>query len=364
MSRLLRVELRRLWARRLTWWALLGVIAVAALTAFSAYGSAKPPSDAELAEAQAMYEQELKNWQESGDEQVADCKESEESDPDPAANYGCDDMEPRLDWYLPPEPYFVPPASDSTDLGAYAEERGLDPADVDSRAAAISTSMWIDWGAGTQRIATTALAVVAIAFVLGVSFVTAETSSGALGLWLTFEPRRRRVFWSKAVAAGAGTIPITVLGTVALIGGVYAVYASFDTVGDLTASGWAEIAGFGGRLVVESTALAMIGAALGAIFRHAAAAIGVAAVVAWVGTLVTGAFDVAQRWSPVVNLSAWLQGGAIYNTERCAPGESGIVECTWVEKVVSQTQGGLYLLALTVVLLLVAVVVFRRRDVS
>ncbi|MFE6971021.1 ABC transporter permease subunit [Isoptericola sp. NPDC057653] len=364
MSRLLRVELRRLWARRLTWWALVGVLAVAAMTAFSAYGSAKPPTEAELADAKQMYERELANWEESGDEQVAECKESEEADPDPAVDYGCDQMEPRLEWFLPPQPYFVPPAADVTDLDTYAEERGLDPADVDPRIAALDTAMWSDWGSGTQRIATTALAIVAIAFVLGVSFVTAETSSGALGLWLTFEPRRRRVFWSKAAAAGVGTIPLTVLGTVAVIGGVYAVYASFGTVGDLTSSRWAEIAGFGGRLVVEATALAMVGAALGAIFRHAAAAIGVAAVLAWVGTLVTASVDVAQRWSPVVNFGAWLQGGAVYNTERCTPGESGIVECAWVEKVVSQTQGGLYLLALTVVVLLVAAVVFRRRDVS
>ncbi|MFD6177913.1 MULTISPECIES: ABC transporter permease subunit [unclassified Isoptericola] len=364
MNRLLRVELRRLWARRLTWWALVGVLAVAAMTAFSAYGSARPPTETQLAEAEQMYQQELASWEESGDEQVAECKESEEADPDPAVDYGCDDMEPRLDWFLPPQPYFVPPAAEAPDLDTYAEERGLDGDDVDPRAAAINTSMWSDWGAGTQRIATSALAVVAIAFVLGVSFVTAETSSGALGLWLTFEPRRRRVFWSKAVAAGAGTIPLTVLGTVALIGAVYAVYAAFGTVGDLTAERWGEIAGFGGRLVVEATALAMIGAALGAIFRHAAAAIGVAAVLAWVGTLVTGAFDVAQAWNPVVNLGAWLNDGAVYNTQQCAPGESGIVDCVWVEKVVSQAQGGLYLLALTVVALIVAAVVFRRRDVS
>ncbi|MGF0117509.1 ABC transporter permease subunit [Promicromonospora sp. Marseille-Q5078] len=362
--RLLRVELRRLWARRLTWWALIGVLAVTGLTVFSVYGTAKPPSAAEVAQAEEAYQQELQNWEETGDDQVAECEEAEADDPDPAADYACDDMAPRREWFLPPQPVFVPDAVDVTDqaeLDAFAQETATT---ADPQVAAINSSLWNDWEAGTQQVATSSLAIVAIAFVLGVSFVTAETSSGALGLWLTFEPRRRRVFWSKAVAAGAGTVPLSVAGIAALLGGVYAVYAGFGTLGDLSASRWGEIAAFAGRLVVTATAFAMIGAALGAVFRNAAAAVGAAVVLGWVGVVVTGAIGSAEAWSPSVNVLAWLEGGAVYGSQTCAPGESGIVECTWVEKAVSQTQGGLFLLALTVVLLLIAAVVFRRRDVS
>ena len=46
-----------------------------------------------------------------------------------------------------------------------------------------------------------------VAFLLGPSFVGAEFSSGSIGNWLTFEPRRLRVYGSKLIAAGAGMLP-------------------------------------------------------------------------------------------------------------------------------------------------------------
>ncbi|MEL7974250.1 ABC transporter permease subunit [Isoptericola sp. F-RaC21] len=364
MSRLLRVELRRLGARRLTWWALAGLLAVACLTAFSVYGSARPPSAQEIAWAEDAYQQELENWEETGEEQVAQCEEGAESEGATPEDWGCDDLAPRREWFLPPEPTFV---RDEVDLGdasaleALAEETG---SSTDPAVAAVNASMWNGWETGTPKIATSALAVLAVVFVLGVSFVTAETSSGALGMWLTFEPRRRRVFWSKAAAAGIGAVPLTALGVAATVAAVYAVYAGFGTLGDLTASRWVEIAELGGRVVVAGAAFAMIGVALGALFRNAAAAIGAGAVLAVLGVVASGVADAAQRWNPAVNLTAWIEGGAVYSHPVCAPAESGVVECPWVEEAVSQTQGGLYLLALTVVLLLVSVLVFRRRDVS
>ncbi|MCK9796027.1 ABC transporter permease subunit [Isoptericola sp. 4D.3] len=364
MSRLLRVELRRLWARRLTWWALAGLLGVACLTAFSVYGMAKPPSAEEVAWAQDAYEQELQAWEETGEEQVAECAEGAESEGITPEEWGCDQLAPRREWFLPPEATFVRDEVDLDDqaaLEAFAQDTGTT---ADPEVAAVNSSIWNDWESGTPTIATSALAVLAVVFVLGVSFVTAETSSGALGMWLTFEPRRRRVFWSKAAAAGLGTVPVTVLGVVASIGAVYAVYAAFGTLGNLTASRWAEIAGFGGRVVVAGVAFAMIGAALGAMFRHAAAAAGAGAVLAVVGVVASSVAEAAQRWNPVVNITAWIESGAVYGRAVCGPSESGVVECPWVEETVSQTQGGLYLLGLTLVLLLVAALVFRRRDVS
>jgi ABC-2 type transport system permease protein len=43
-----------------------------------------------------------------------------------------------------------------------------------------------------------------LAFLLGASFVAAEFSTGSLGNWLTFQPRRLRVGLSKLAAAAGG----------------------------------------------------------------------------------------------------------------------------------------------------------------
>lgn len=359
--RLLRVELRRLWARRLTKWASLVVVAVLALSAVTVLGTAEPPTEAQLAEAERFYQQELELWEENGEEQVASCEESEAADPTPGVDYGCDDLAPKREWFLPPQFTFVPPAGQTAD--DVSADMGLAP-DVDPLVSEVHALPWNAWETGTNSIATYAVFFLVVAFALGVSFVTAEVTSGALGLWLTFEPRRQRVYWSKASAAAIGTLPFTVLGFVALVGVVYAIFASFGTLGDLTTERWFEIAAYGGRFVAAGAAFAMIGAALGALFKHAAAAAGVALVVAWGSTVFTMALGEAQRWAPSVNITAWLESGAVYGAQTCAAGTDGVVSCEWVERAVTQTQGGLYLVALTAVLTLVAALVFHRRDVN
>jgi ABC-2 type transport system permease protein len=362
--RLFRVELRRLWARRLTKLACLVVVAVVALTAFTVYGTAQPPTEAQLAEAERFYQQELELWEENGEEQVAQCEEDEEAaaaTEGSEVDFGCDQMAPQREWFLPPQFTFVPPTAESADH--VAADMGLGE-EVDPRVAEVYASPWNMWETGTSSIATSSVFLLVITFALGVSFVTAEVTSGALGLWLTFEPRRQRVYWSKAAAAAIGTLPFTVVGIAALVGAVYALFAGFGTLGDVTTERWIEIAGYGGRLVVAGAAFAMIGAALGALFKHAAAAVGVALVVAWASTVFTMALGEAQRWAPSVNLTAWLEGAALYGAQTCTAGADGRMECQWVEKVVTQTQGGLYLLVLTVTVTVVAALVFRRRDVS
>src|ERR671916_825277 len=125
-------------------------------------------------------------------------------------------MAPRRDAYLPQTFTFVPDGENPNLEAQY----GVDPATADPQVADIHASPWNVWGTGTNAIATSAVFLLAIVFALGVSFVTAEVTSGALGLWLTFEPRRQRVYWSKAVAAALGTLPFTVVGLAALVGTV------------------------------------------------------------------------------------------------------------------------------------------------
>lgn len=362
MSRLLRVELRRLWARQVTRWACVGVLVLVALSTLAAFGTARPPSDQDVQAAQDAYASELELWEDEGDQWLAECEEGAEAEGATPEEWGCDDMAPRLENYLPPTQTFVPDADQLAMMYGDQEVNAGDDATADA-VAEIQGSVWNGWGGlGTLDDLSTLLVLVAL--VVGVSFVTAEVNSGSMGMWLTFEPRRQRVYWSKAVAAAVGTVPLVLVGFALLVGAAYATYASFGTLGDVTGAVWGEVAAFTGRLVVAGSVLAAVGVALGVLLKHAAAAVGVVGVVAW-GSLAFGyGLGEAQRWLPTTALTAWLQGGAVFTVEDCAPTADGVFECVPVEHVVTTAQGGLTVLALAVVLTLLAVLVFRRRDVS
>jgi ABC-2 type transport system permease protein len=336
MRRLLKVELRRLRARRLVRWAAVGTVALAVLTVAVAYMSSMPPSDAELADARVFHQQQLEDWEENGDEYVAQCEADEEAaqDVEPGADFGCDQMEaPLLEHFYTPTPTFV--------------------GDEES------------WPApGLTTVTQLAPLLALFAVLVGVSFLTAEISTGAIGLWLTFEPRRQRVYWSKALAAALGVLPVVVVAYVVMAGGGYGAYALNGQLGDVSSGTWAELAAVGGRLVLAAALVAATGAALGALLRHAAAALGLA--VGWfavVESVVAAWAPETQRWLVQTNLSAWIEGGTTYWVDQCTTDATGSV-CESVEHAVSQTQGGLLLLGLTAVLSLVAVLVFRRRDVA
>ena len=86
------------------------------------------------------------------------------------------------------------------------------------------------------------------ALVLGAGFTASEFSTGSIGTWLTFEPRRLRVFGSKLLAAGAGVVPLAVLTLATMTAAVW-VFAHLwgSTTGP--AGTWGHIAAVGGRAV-------------------------------------------------------------------------------------------------------------------
>jgi len=362
MSRLLRVELRRLWARQVTRWACVGVLALVALSGAATYLSAPPPSDQEVTAAEEAFAADQEQWEKDGEQQLADCEAAAEAEGLTAEDWGCGDMAPRIEWYLPPTQTFVP--DEAQDAMLYGDPDVNAPDDATRAAVAeIQASVWSGWS-GLASLDDLAVLLLLVALVVGVSFVTAEINSGSLGMWLTFEPRRQRVYWSKAVAAALGTVPLVLVGFALLVGASYAVYASYGTLGDLTGAVWLEVAAFTGRLVAAGAVLAALGVALGALLKHAAAAVGLVGVVAWACVAFAYSFGEAQRWLPTTALSAWLQGGYVFTTERCTPDADGVFECVPVDHVVTTAQGGLAVAALAVVVTLLAVLVFRRRDVG
>ncbi|HEY8619813.1 MAG TPA: ABC transporter permease subunit, partial [Dermatophilaceae bacterium] len=204
-----------------------------------------------------------------------------------------------------------------------------------------------------------------VAFLVGAGFVAAEFSSGSMANWLTFEPRRMRVYVSKLGAAGLGLIPVTVALLGLLTAGSWLIVSHLASTAGTTAKVWGDLALMGGRAVALAVAAAVAGAAMGVLLRHTAAVLGIA-----VGylVLVEGVFGQALQgarpWLLQLNFNAWLQHGAKYFIQTCKTDAQGNYNCQGVEKVLSFGHGSAYLGLLVVLTVGLAALVFRRRDVS
>ena len=329
MMRLTRVELRRLFSRRLTSIAVLGALVITGLMLFGAFVEAKPLSGAEMTSQRAQFDQAQKDWAANGAQQVADCKtqQAEQQNTDPNAVFGCDQMEPNLANWGKPEAKFSQMMPNVLLAGSYL--------------------------------------LAFVSFLVGAGFVAAEFSSGSIANWLTFEPRRMRVFFSKLGAAGLGLIPVTVALLGLLTAGTWFIVGHYASTAGTTAKVWADLGLVGGRAVALALASAVTGAALGVLFRHTAAVLGIA-----VGylVLVEGVFGHALQgmrpWLLQLNFNAWLQHGATYFMQTCKTDAQGQYSCQDIQKVLSFGQGSAYLGLLVVIAVGVAALVFRRRDVS
>ena len=105
MTRLTKVELRRLFSRRLTLIAVLGALAITGLMLFGTFEEAKPLSRAELTSQRAQFDQAVKEFEATGEQQVADClaQQAEALKTDPKADFGCSQLKPNLQNYFKPQ---------------------------------------------------------------------------------------------------------------------------------------------------------------------------------------------------------------------------------------------------------------------
>jgi ABC-2 type transport system permease protein len=328
MMRLTRVELRRLFSRRLTTIAILGALVITGLLLFSSYQQAKPLSGAEMTSQRASFDEQRKQWDANGPQMVQDCltQQAEIRKSDPKADLGCSTMEPKwATWGKP-----------------VAQFSGMMPAVLTGGS----------------------LLLAFVGFLIGAGFVAAEFSSGSMANWLTFEPRRLRVYGSKLGAAGLGLLPIAAAVLAVLTGGVWLIVGHFASTAGTTPKVWGNLAQIGGRAVVLAVAAALAGAAMGVLFRHTAAVLGIA-----VGylVLVEGVFrqalQGAQPWLLSLNFQAWLQHGAKYYPLVCKTDGQGNYSCQGVETLLTFGHSSTYLGILVVLILGLAALVFRRRDV-
>jgi ABC-2 type transport system permease protein len=329
VTRLTKVELRRLFARRLTTVAILGALAIVGLMLFATFQEAKPLSGPVLTQQRAQFDQARKDFDTNGKQQVQDCltQQAEAKKSDPKADFGCSHMEPKLANYFKPQPTFDKVMPGTLQTGSYL--------------------------------------LTFVGFVIGASFVAAEFSSGSLANWLTFEPRRTRVYASKLAAAGLGLIPATVALLGLLTAGVWLIVHHFNPSGGTTSKVWVDLGLMGARSLALALAATVAGAAMGVLLRRTVAVLGVA-----VGylVLVEGVFGQALQgvrpWLLQLNVNAWLEHGAGYFIQVCKTDAQGGYGCQGVDKVLSFGHGTAYLGLLVVMVVGLAALVFRRRDVS
>lgn len=319
------VELRRTWWRRLS---KVVLVAAVLLTGVSLYGAYESTSPSNLAQQLDAYRQTVAQFP----QMLKDCEQAQaqaRESGDPNADFGCSQLKT-------PTP---------SDFGLQTPEAG-----------ALTVSL------------TTANAYLYafLAFVLGTSLIGAEFSSGSMGTWLTFEPRRLRAASTKLLAAGLAGAAIAAVGLAVTTAGAWLIsrvnqpdpaLQLLPSVGPAESVPQALL-----RCLVVGVIAAMAGVALTLILRNTGA---VVAIVLGYGVIVEGvlAQGVGRGrfvpWLPLKNLEAFVQRGSTYYAESC-----GATGCDYKEMTLTYTHGWVYLLVFGIALVAVALAVFRRRDVS
>lgn len=329
MMRLTTVELRRLFARRLTLIALLGALVITGLILFDAYQQAKPLSGQQLAFQRVQFNQAHQSWEANGVQQFKECLKQQAlaQKSDPSINYRCNDMEPKWENWSKPKVKF----------------------------ADLMRSVLLNWS----------YLIVFISFLIGAGFVAAEFSSGSIGNWLTFEPRRLRVYVSKLAATGLGLFPAIVGLLGLLIGGVWLVTANYGSTVGTTTKVWSDLSLMAGRSAALAVVAAIVGAALGTLLRHTAAVIGIAMGYLILVELIFGRmFQSARPWLLQINMEGWLKHGTKYYIQACKTDSQGGYRCDGIEKLLGFGHVSAYLGLLVVLIVGLSAMVFQRRDVN
>ncbi len=325
MLRLIGVEFRRFSKRAAFRWAGIALIVILGAMLISIYRSAAPPDPGALAQAQVASD-ENNAFNQDYYAPGGGCEVEQAADP--TIDFGCDSIpvaSTPQDYLSPPSTYSAQGLSDTSDF---------------------STLLLF------------------FALVVGISFVTAEFSSGAITNWLTFQPRRTRVYAAKAIAlTGAVTAAMAVLLGL-LFAGRRLAYSLQDSLGDNVAAATRLNLQMSGRILVLTVLVTLMGMALGMLLRHAAMALGlVFGYLIWEGFLRLLTQN-GWRWLLTPRIEAWTQGQATFSdpTGSCSSW-SPDGECLSNVHYIFQASAGWYLLGATVVLTGIAWAVFRRRDV-
>lgn len=210
-----------------------------------------------------------------------------------------------------------------------------------------------------------------LAFLLGASFVSNEYATGNMGSWLTFVPQRVKVALSKLTAALIGGLGIGAVGVgLAAISATLlttfnrpdaAVQRRLDTV--LAAAPGPSVTDTLIRVVLVVGLGGLGGAILAFLVRNTAGVLGltlgfIVIVEGFIANTMGGGHY--QKWLPRLNLEAFIHNGSEYTGRVCET----VNACSMTRLPHSFTFSWVYLLIFTLALGTIAVLVFRRRDVT
>lgn len=336
--RLFSVELRRYFSRSAIRGGIFLVALFTVLVSVSFFFSASPPSSEEIREAEAMYELNHAEWEEYGAQWEAECREGEaelrEELGDESIDYGCDDMEPVLEDFLPWQ---------------MTQEQ-------------LEADMF---GSGI-------MVALPIVFALAITFIASEFSTGTMSTWLTFEPRRQRVFFSKLAVGSLMAMGVVLVVAVALWAaarGIIRYLKLPPESGDKStwlaqnmttwlANGetFEAIIRFG----LLGLFVGIVGVSLATVVRHTAGAIGVAVAYLIAEATIVGIDTTWARFSLTKHIEGVQMAGTEYYVEKCTADEG----CLYTSVPIEFSTSVAVLVAFAVVSVAIGAWQFQRRDVG
>lgn len=328
MTRLIRVELTRLWWRRLPILAAVGLLVVVVITLFGVNAQAGAAARA-LAGQDADFNQALTDWQDNGEEMTKQCLQDQAREREISGqadvDFGCAQMEPTVEQWF-----------------------GTPPSAAELFPALISGLSWV-----------LLLAVV----VIGCSGTAQEITQRTLGTWLTFEPRRGLVFLSKVLAVALWAVPLALVLLLGVVLGTIAVLERNGIPDGMTAAEWADLAWIALRVVVLAMVVGVVGAALGFALRNVAILIGLLVGYAIaVESILVNLVQGLQSWTVSKHVQSWLLDGTTWMSY--PPCNADGLGCEPVEQSLTLAQSSVYLGVAAVVLTLVGYVFLTRGDVD
>ena len=321
MTRLIGAEINRLRSRRFTLIALLAVLMILSIFQLQVNSAVSPPSAAAVAANQAQYERDLKEWEQHHEEWEQQCVDAGQ------------------------------PKEQCAGVAPTKENYGLQAVPFDE-VAQIGLLL---------AIYLTGLAM----FLVAASFIGAEFTTGAIANWLSFVPRRGPVFASKLITVAMFAVLVSALASAFVLG----MAALLTSVHGGAITGLPARLSMAGRGVAVAGALAVVGYCVGLLTRHTAAALGVLLgylFVWFIRNAVLGEQAWAQRltpWAPEANLAAVVDNGYPYAIPVKRLTEGGL-SMEFLERQVSLVHGAVYWTVLLAGLIVVALLIFRRRDVT
>ena len=335
MSRLLSVELRRFFARRITRWSFVGLllgIAAIGIGTFATSGTDVAAAHRKAASTAAEFGQQQQQARQDCIAHVSPDQVDQTCPPDEGV--------PSADqFYADPRFSFHDHVRDLIDTGC------------------VIGSL--------------------VGLILAASLIGAEWQAGTFASLLTWEPRRARVAAAKVTAGVLGSLAVVTVATTVLLGVESIVAATRGTFASVlrgqppeshlvaqphfAAQTWA----MAGRAALVVMLVSAMGAGLALLFRHTVAAIGVAIGYLIVGEGIIGGLrhqDVRHHLL-MSRLDALLHGRYVWPIPTRQP-DGSIGFSPEHQAVVHALAGGFEALLVVAALLAVAVTILQRRDVT